>query len=248
MALASQYTLADARAEVMTRLGFADQGTAVTRGVKRINSFIQQATNELAVEVGWTDSRFELFIPLITGQDRYEFPDETKIGDFTLEVVDKNGRRYSMAGGIQTQDWLGDSTDPELLAKIGQPVRWRVVDREIQIIPAPTDVFTRLAVFYSLRVPIYRDDGDLLPFDSEVIIQRAVILGKVHYQQPGVQEAMMMHVRYTARIIAKQGPGRVFNVGGRQSHYMRVQRVPLSGGNAGNVGPNVEYSDGWNPW
>lgn len=247
MAFAAQYTLADARAEVMTRLGFADQGTAVTRGVKRINSFIQQATNELALEVGWTDTMFELFLPLITGQDRYEFPDETTIGNFTMEVVDKNGRRYPMAGGIQVQDWPGDSTDPELLAKIGLPTRWRVVDREIQIIPAPTDVFTKLALFYQRRVPIYRDDGDLLPFDSEAIIQRAVILGKVHYQQPGVQEARQMHAVYVARIVAKQGPGRVFNVGGRQSHYLRVQKVPLGGQN-GNIGPGVEYSDGWNPW
>jgi hypothetical protein len=247
MAFAAQYTLADARAEVMTRLGFADQGTAVTRGVKRINSFIQQAVNELVLEVNWTDMVHELRIPLIEGQDRYEFPDETQVGQLSIQVEDINGLHHPMQGGIQQQDFLATPSDTTLRAAIGQPVRWRYVDREIQIIPAPTVSFVFLVVNYVRRTPILRDDADMLPFDSEAIIQRAVIHAKIHYQQPGIGESRQMHAMYLARVVAQQGPGRVFFIGGRKSFYItRDKRVPL--GEPQHRGPWSSYSPDWTPW
>jgi hypothetical protein len=248
MAFAAQYTLADARAEVQTRLGFADQGTAVTRGVKRINSFIQQAVNELVFEADWTDMYQELSIPLIEGQDRYEFPDETQVGQIiAMQVQSEVGTRHPMQGGIQQQDWYPTPTDTTLRAAIGQPCRWRYVDREIQIIPAPTTTFTNLVITYIRRTPILRDDGDLLPFDSEAIIQRAVIHGKIHYQQPGLADSRQLHAIYLARVKTQQGPGRVFFVGGRKSFYItRDKRVPL--GEPQHRGPWSSYSPDWQPW
>lgn len=250
MALPVQLTLDEARIEVLQRLGFAQQGTAVLRNHNLIDSFIRQSMNQLAHEANWSDLYKELQIPLVDGQGRYEFPDEASIGQIdTIWVLDINNRAYQLAGGTQWQDFSGEGSQDSQYAEVtGEPRKWQIINRELRIYPAPnTDTYTNLNIRYVSRLPRLIEDSEYLPFDSELIVQQAVILGKRHYGMPGVSEAMGDLARYLDRVKTAQRESRVFNVGGSKSHFVTRAKEP-DGMQRKSYGPNSTYSDGWNPW
>jgi hypothetical protein len=241
-------SLAGARTSVLTRCGFADQGTAAVRAVKRIDEFIREAMRELVHEADWVQMRKELRIELIEGQDRYDYPPEATTGQLlSITVEDEQERQHEITAGLRSYDLDGKPGDTSLTVKIGQPSRYRFIDGEIQLYPAPTARFINLVVFYIAKLPDLVDDNELLPFDGELIIRKATIKARRHFKQDVVPEELAEFERYLMRVKRQQNEARVFNVGGRQSHFLtRSKRVPRDQREI--VGRNAPWSDDWNPW
>ena len=253
MPLVPDITVADAIKEIAVRLGFADQGTARSRSTTRILSFIRQAMQELSKEIDWADNFFEVRVPLIAGQDRYEYPEESANGQVISVAVEyERGQRYVLQGGIRTQEFLG-RPDPEnedgFTLPVGDPEFWRIVDREIQIRPAPIDITRTVSLVFQLQriVPTTVETGTILPFDPELIIQRCVVLGRRHYQLPGQTDAERDYAAYLMRVKGKQRAAVTFFVGGRKSHYVtRNKEVYPNDWNG--RGQNAPYTPNWTPW
>lgn len=251
MPLVPEMTVGDAIKEVATRLGFTDQGTARTRAESRIQSFIRQALSELAVEINWTDNLFEVRIPLINGQDRYEYPEEASNGSVqSIQVEWERGQRYDLEGGIRTQDMGPRPDDGVNQVPIGDPEFVRIIDREIQIRPAPIDSTrtTHLVITYQAAVPATIELTTQLPFDPELILQRCVVLGRRHYQLPGQDDATRDYLAYRDRVKARQGVSTNFFVGGMKSHFVtrnKQVRVNPFSRDRGNGAP---YTPNWTPW
>lgn len=251
MPLVPQTTVADAIKEIAIRLGFADQGTARTRSETRILSFIRQAIQELSVEVQWADNVFEIRIPLINGQDRYEYPEEAANGQVSAVFIEQaRGQRYALEGGIRTQDFDSiPDNDSGYTVPVGRPNVWRVIDREIQIRPAPVDITDTVSLVFTIQmiVPSVVELETTLPFDSELIYQRCVVLGRRHFQLPGQTDAERDFAQYLMRVKGKQGAARQFFVGGRKSFYVtRNKEVRPNRGN--DTGQNAPYTPNWTPW
>jgi hypothetical protein len=249
MALGVQLTLGAARSEVISRLGYQSRGASTSRLTGLIDSFINRAIRTLVFEVDWIELKHELVIPLVTGQNRYEFPDEVEIGGIWKFVVrDADECEYDLEGGIlNSQDAPGLPGDETLRAVTGQPAIWRIIDREIELTPAPTDTYVSLKIGYIRRVTKLTRDEDVLPFDSEAIIRQAEHYGRVHFALPGIGEFKEDFARYLFRIKSQQTEGRVFNAGGRKSHYVtRSKKVYRDSSNT--AGRNVVWSPDWNPW
>lgn len=250
MALPVEDTLGAVRIEVLKRLGFADQGTAVLRNVNLIDSWIRQSTKMMVHKAEWSSMSRSLLIPLTVGQDRYDFPDETdicQIGSFW--IVDDQGRRWEMFGGLRFQDFDATPDDTTLRVATGQPERWGVIDGEIRILPAPTETFVNIDVYYISRLPKLIEDKELMPFDTELITQQAVLLGKIHYGMVGVSEARRELMDYLKEVRRQQREPRQFFVGGRKSHF--ITRAKETNGfrhKSDQIGRNAPWSPGWNPW
>jgi hypothetical protein len=250
MALTQEMSLGEARIEVLGRLGFTEQGTAVLRNVNLVDSWIRKGMRKLVHKAEWSSMFLELQIPLIVGQDRYDFPDETAIGQIqAFWVHDTNNRPWPMSGGLRWQDLEGDPSDETLRVKTGQPERWGIIDREIRIYPGPTETWTLLNMQYVARLPKLIEDTESLPFDSELIIRQAVLYGMVHYGMPGISEEKQDFNDYLTDIRKQQREGRVFTVGGRKSHFVTRPKETNGFRYRGNFrGRNAPYTPGWNPW
>lgn len=252
MPLVPQMTVSDAANEIAVRLGFTDQGTARARAETRIRSFIRQAINELEKEVEWADNVFEIRIDLINHQDRYEYPEEAKNGNvISVQCELTRGQRYDLQGGIRTQEFVGRPSDESSRVPIGDPMYWRIIDREIQIRPAPIDVtrIPSLVILLQRSVPAVLEPGTLLPFDSELIIQRCTVLGRTHYQMPGQDDAKANYAKYLDRVKARQGAAKVFFVGGMKSHFVtRDKHVRQQYLQHRSRGTGAPYTQNWAPW
>jgi hypothetical protein len=250
MAMPVQLSQGEARTEVLLRLGFAQQGTAVLRNVNLVDAWIRQAMNQLAPEADWSDLYKELQIPLIDGQDTYEFPDETDIGSVdTVWITDTSGRMYQTQGGTQWQDFGGEGgQDEQYRIRTGRPQKWQILNREIRLYPAPlVATYPTLTMRYISRLPRLMEDGELLPFDSELIVQQAVVLGKRHYKHADIGQAMGDLARYLDRVKTKQRAPRTFTIGGRKSHFVTRPKEPNTIV-SDSVGPDATFTDGWTPW
>lgn len=251
MGLAPTMTMGDARDDLLERLGFADLGSARTRAVGRCEAFIRQAVNELVYEVEWTALKFRMRLPLVAGQTRYEFPEEVQPNSLGTPLIERiDGSTYPLNGGIRPQDWGDAVVDPDLGVGTGSPDRYRFVDGEIDIYPAVKDLnsYTNIVIDAKRAVPAMRDPADRLPFDPEVIIQRALVLGRTHYQKPGVDDAKADFKELLRKARAQQGVPQIITVGGRKSHYVRTQPVPRTGGDNPSIGNHAPASPDWHPW
>lgn len=251
MPLVPEMTVGDAIKEIATRLGFTDQGTARTRAESRIQSFIRQAISELAVEVTWTDNLFEVRIPLVNGQDRYEYPEEASNGSVqSFQIEWERGQRYDLQGGIRTQDMGPRPDDGVNRVPLGDPEFVRIIDREVQIRPAPIDITrtTTLVVTLQYAVPQVIELTTQLPFDPELILQRCVVLGRRHYQLPGQDDATRDYDKYLARVKARQGVSTTFFVGGMKSHFVTRDKQVRQNPYRRDIGNNAPYTPNWTPW
>lgn len=252
MPLSPTVTLGEATDDVLEALGFADLGTARTRALRRVERFIRQAVAEIAPEAEWDGLRAELRIPLVQGQARYEFPEEVNVGDLGVPLVlRQDGSTYELTGGLRPQDRGDVGPDQTYGVPTGAPDRFRFIDGEIELYPAPNPItaFTHLLFVYKKALPPLRDPDEQLPFEPELIIQRATWLGRVHYQKPGVDDIEKSFLKLLARLKAKQGPMRTFFVGGRKSHWITAdKRVPRDGGDTPSVGTGAPAGPDWHPW
>lgn len=251
MPLVSSMTVGDAIKEIAVRLGFTDQGTARSRAESRIQSFISQTISELAVECTWTDNLFEIRIPLVNGLDRYEYPEEASNGSvISFQIEWERGQRYDLEGGIRTQEFYARPNDDSYTVPTGDPVYVRVIDREIQLRPAPIDVTRTVNLLITLQyaVPKVIEPGTLLPFDHELILQRCTVLGRRHFQLPGLEAAEKDYQIYLARVKARQGVSQTFFVGGMKSHFVtrdkHVRQNPLNR----QLGNGAPFTPNWTPW
>jgi hypothetical protein len=245
MAAPQEQTLAEVRAEVLARLGFARAGSATVRNADLINSFIRQAVRTLALEVNWQSLFKELELVLVEGQTRYEFPDEASIGGIEyMVVIDASNRRWVMESGIRPQEVPTVSPGATPMGDI--PRLWRTINNEIEIQPSPSADALKLLVGYVAQVPQLVDDSEVMPFDSEAIIQKAVLLGRVHYDRPGVSEGAREFERYLARVKARQNEARDIANGGAMSALIRPVAMQRLG--SSNVGRDAVWSDSWRPW
>jgi hypothetical protein len=249
MPISDPVSVNDAITDVLQRAGFTSQGTATLTAQPRARTYLRQAMRELVGEATWDDLKADVRIPLTEGQDRYEYPEETYVGGILeVSVEDDRGRFWPIDGGIRRHDRMPTPQDTTHRVATGRPNRWRVVDKEIEVLPAPTAQYVNLVITFKRKLPSLNDGEDFLPFEPELLIQRATILMKLHYQKPGGSDDERSYRRYLLQRKRAQGEGRVFNVGGRKSHYVtRDKRVPRSGA-YGEVGRGVSFTDGWNPW
>lgn len=247
MATPQELSLSEVREEILIRLGFARSGGAVAKNKDLIDSLIRQSVRVLALEVPWQALVKELQIPLIQEQNRYEFPDESSIGGIQYVVaVDNTNRRWPMMSGIRPVSEVPTAA-PDAPVPTGIPTLWRTIDNEIEIQPAAGENLAYLLIGYVAQTPQLRVDSEIMPFDSELIVQKAVVLGRIHYGRPGVAEGMRELERYMARVKARQNEPRDVSIGGATSDLLLPVRVNRVNANRA-VGRNAVWTDGWTPW
>lgn len=265
MALPLEMTLGEARAELQARLGFSTQGSATLRNQELLTSFLRKASRRLLYAADWSSLRRDLDISLEVGQDRYDFPDETEVGQI-VQMAAINSRRelFPMEGGVDPQDIRGRPgrlerqggdivvvrTDDETYPQVrGQPERWRIVDGEIEIYPAASDEWFFLRVGYIRRPPPLVDDGEVLPFDSEAILQQAELFGRVHYGRPGVGVLRQELASYIAAVRRQQREPSSIHIGGKwQPAVVTRQEGVWQRPHYPRTGRDSVFYDGWRPW
>lgn len=247
MALALTPTLQETRQDVLVRTGYATSGNkaAAVQGV--VDSFIRAAQRELYVRMNWTMNQKRISIPLVTGQQEYDWPDDLEPGDIrTITVVHSNGHEYDVQMGLRTHE--RDSARTDGVVQNTRPILATYVDRIIELWPAPSDDYVSLTVDYQLGMTALTDEQDRLVVDGEACTQLATMKFKRHLGLDVQNADVATFERYLNDLSARQSTGEGFQIGGHQSMRNAVQKVNRVATQARFVGNNTPYDTGWNPW
>ncbi len=198
MALELEYTLEEARLEVIARMGFPVQGGLSAAMYPFIDSFIRQAQATLYEEVDWVKLWKDEEIELIEQQDAYDWPDDCRYGqENSVFATDSNGKITKLSPGLKAWEISEDKTPTT-------PQRYFFKERMLYIYPIP-DVtrWKTLTIRYIATASPLREDGDRLSMNSQAVILKSLILAKIHYGQAGVPELERDLVRFMVRIRAQ---------------------------------------------
>lgn len=246
MALSLTPTLVDTRQEVLTRAGYATSGNKAAAVAGLVDSLIRASHRELFVRMNWTMNQVRVSLPLITGEQRYDWPDDAEPGDIrTITVVHTNGAEYIVGMGLRTHE--RDSSRTDGVVSEGRPVLATYVDKIIEFWPAPSADYVSATIDYSVGQPALVDDGERLVVDGEACIQLAVMKFKRHLGIEVPREDVATFERYLNDLSVRQSTGEGFQLGGHQSMRTAVQRVNRVA-QSRFLGNGQPFSTDWNPW
>ena len=213
-----ELTLAEARTEVLNRLGMGTQAGTTMGAHPLIDSFLNSSQRQLVFEADWVGLRRHTEIQLQDLQGTYDWPDEVEPGQIVhLVAIDTGGHEEPLQGGIR-------SVDRERRRNATEGTRPKLYDYHdgvIELLPLPNAVWTHLRVEYVATANRLVDHTDRLAFDSEAILQMAVILAKSHFGHSvtEIDRSERMFREYVKRIRAQQSNKGGFQFGGNQSRY-----------------------------
>ncbi len=246
MALSLTPTLQETREEVLTRNGYATSGNKAANVQALVDSFVRAAQRELFVRMNWTMNQKRATLPLIQGQQQYDWPDDVEPGDIrTITVTHTNGHEYDVGMGLRTNERDASRTDG--VVDEGRPVLATYVDKMIEFWPAPSAEYLIATIDYSIGSSVLVDDADRLVVDGEACIQLATMKFKRHLGIDVARDDVATFERYLTDLQSRQSTGEGFQLGGHQSFRNAVQKVNRVAAQRRN-GNGQPFSTEWNPW
>jgi len=246
MTLSVELTLSEARTDVLNRLGMGAQTSTNSTAHPLIDSFINSAQRQLYFEADWVSLRKYLTIDLIEDQADYDWPDDVEPGQITATIaINDDNKESVLVAGIRSADRHRTRNETEGR----EPRLYEYHDGIIELMPFPSAEWVSLRVEYVASLTPLVSNEDRLSFDSEAILQLAVILAKSHFGHSvtEIDRAERLFREYTKRIRAQQSSKSGFQFGGSQSRYVTrgSQRDRMSRRHRTRRGP---YFHGESPW
>jgi hypothetical protein len=238
MALPPPATLAAIRSEVFLRCTINTGGDRGARALGLVDSMIRRSVRELTVKAPWLRLTSSITIDLVDDVSTYDFPDSMDPGKYA-EVLVRNAT---------TEKLLPLSPDPSqrnrnaLLESSGQPRYYWFDDQQLNVSPKPdTDYWDQLTIRGYLRAGELVNDTDLVPIDSEAVVQRAEIHLRPRIGLTVTQDMKDTHLAYLRDLRGEQSENSGSMPGGDTS----IKCQPQDG--EGLPRDAYQYDAGWQP-
>lgn len=168
-------TLEDLRSELRTVLGFGAAGAVPGVNQTLLNSFLRQAQAELYWQGSWAELRARADLSLGSGQTLINYPSDCnpeRIEDLYVQV---SSTWLPITEGIEKQLYTTvDSTNyPSFYERRSQIELW----------PESDQAYT-LRIWYYKVLGAFTQDGDRATLNDDLVLARAIALGKAHYRHP----------------------------------------------------------------
>lgn len=188
-------TLARLRTSLAVRLGFSTEGQPAIRQRGILDEFLRDAQE--FVYWNTADDRHAKTVMLVAGlgQALFDLPrDMEALKPFRVwwrdPLVSRGWMRLVrddlFAGSIEESDSMAHTPFMRALAvetPAGEPLAYRLVGEQLEIAPAAERFGLELRVDYGVRLPLLRDDDDVLLMDEVLVLRLAIVNAKAHYQQ-----------------------------------------------------------------
>lgn len=238
MALPPVATLVDVRKAVAIRCNFGNQPQRVKQVQPVLDEYIQESHAFLAGLCDWTVGLRFASIPLVDGEQEYDFPDDCLPGNIDqITVVDTNGFEHELQFGMRPQE-----RNSAVITAKSQPLRIEIFNGVMKLWPPP-DVSSWPSMQIRYRATALRPmkDTDTIVVDMETLVKFAAHKVRKHFGMPELESPQELD-EYLKIMVAQQSDGEVFGFIGMQSFKNR--RPKLNRINA-NVSP--VSGPGWNP-
>lgn len=197
----SYETLAQLRARLMVRLGYAAQVATPPPGMAALlNDFL--ASSQRLLYLKYRELRTERYFTwtMEPGVRFYDLPDNDEsctkelnaLKLSSVHIEDLNGAWLPVASGIPGVFYTG-VTQP------GIPERYEI-RQCIEVFPAP-DAAYKLRIKGHYRLQSFTADGDQTTIDSELVFLWALATAKAHYGHPDANNIAAMANDYLGRLV-----------------------------------------------
>lgn len=174
MALPLHRTLGELRSDIQTRIGFGMAGSAGVVNSPLIDSFLNDAQEQLYQNFDWLEKRAVLERQTGTNQQHYDYPTDCDIGHISRLSTSWSGKWHDLKEGIDPQD--------RDYSPGGPPLKYERRDQiEVWPIPSSTDYTLRFEYIRSLARMVATSDRTTIP--SHPVFLMALFNAKSHYQQ-----------------------------------------------------------------
>lgn len=200
--LSGYETLAQLRARLMVRLGYAGQVNNPPPGMAALlNDFLQSSQRLLYMK--YTELRTERFFTwtMEPGVRLYDLPNNDdectkKLNALKLSwvgVEDLNGAWLPLISGIPPEFYTGITMN-------SIPERYEI-RQCIEVFPPP-DAAYKLRIKGHFKLQAFTADADQTTIDSELVFLWALATAKAHYGQPDANNVVAMANDYLGRLVA----------------------------------------------
>lgn len=174
-------TMAQLRTDLLVRLGYAGQTSAVPQGMTELlTSFLKSAHKSLMLRPNVPRQERFFTWTIVDGQKFYGLDTNEETGTRRLNQFDVKWV------GIERDDvWypLQHGISPELYSQTtkGLPQRYQI-NSSIEIWPVPDNTAQFLRIRGTFRAEAFSADGDTPTVDDELVFLYALSLAKAHYE------------------------------------------------------------------
>ena len=196
--------------ELRTRLGYVTQGPSANNNKPLLDSFLQEAHDYVFAQLHPSNRRKVTAIPLELGSYLYDWHNDEDDEDIepgwvqSVWLIDDQGNRFRMVQGI-SQKMREDR-------EYGQPVRYDMLDGQIELYPIPDEGPYQLLIEYVAGATRFSADTDRPCVPDRLVALYALYLGQVHYRMPSYQATSAAFNALLSRELAKQHEGRRYIV------------------------------------
>lgn len=178
-------TLADLRADLSGRLGYAAQASNLPPGMATLlNSFLQQAQRVLYYQYDCLRTERFFTWPFVNGTKFYDLDANTDTcmrkfdpRKISWVGVERDTLWYPLVEGIRPEYYTFNNSNP------GWPLRYEI-RQCIEVWPIPGSGAGQLWVKGRFGLDAFAADGDKTTIDSELVFLWALAHAKAHYKQP----------------------------------------------------------------
>ena len=225
--LSRNMTMQEILSELRARLGQVVQGPGTSESDPVLKSFVRDAHDSLAMELGPTSAVKRTIIKLEPGSFLYdwhndiedEIIDPGRVNSIWIHRTDTD--RYRLRVGI---------TEP-MRASVdrGEPRRYDMLNGQIEVWPVP-DTFYDMMVEYIASPGRFEQKNDLSAVPGRLVFQRALGLAQVYYQELAGSQATLALAQknLTNTKFAQLGEKRFF-AGGRRGTGNNTVSVSAGG-------------------
>jgi len=209
-------TLGDLVTELRNRLGFVGQGSSAGYNKPVMVSFLQEANNYVASELGGpTTSKKRAIINLEIGSKFYDYNNDAEDEPIDPGLVES---MYIMRTPEDRQRLIqGIHEHHRQFTQRGQPTRYDTLNGQIELWPVPDDHYG-LVIEYIGGKPRFTQDSDRTAVPSELVLLYAIAVAKAHYSQSDAQAALSSFNRVLSKEKEKQHQNRRYIVHGNRNH------------------------------
>lgn len=227
----TEATLAQVRRSVRVRASLDSYHDAPSMYDMVVDEYIRASHRRLSAEFPWLRTYLRSEQVIIPEHTRYAIPDRMTVRGFVSVLVRHTERgEYALRAGMST----GERRLAERPSSGSAPEMYRVIEREIEIQPAPDDRYTHVIIEgYLEGTP--REDTDLISIDEEALVMSATLDVQQHYGMPVTELEILRFSRYLDRTRGEQSIGDGF-VFGAQRPRRELRHRPRGLG------------DDWTPW
>lgn len=174
MALPLEMTLDEVRQAVFRRCGISTAGGLTAERNSVVDEQVRRAERLIYARFEWLHRLVELDVPMTTGVDSYDIPDDCDPGRIArMCAINVDGKEYEIVPDDRVAVRRGLSD-----LDAGQPIVCAFTNEVFQLRPAPSADWPTLRFTYTPRPATVVSGTSRMAVDSEAVIQMAVIAVK----------------------------------------------------------------------